>query len=106
MTYKTEFPDYELDVLIPVGFEDDSWHNDVMPKWINPQLNLALWINYPEAEKREGHEKNRFYLYEIDNNGDYVRTILVGKDNEYDLILMAILEKLLANRGVKHASKI
>jgi len=57
MGYKEEFPDYVLDVQIPEGFEDCSWHNDVCPHWekiLNKQTGerLELWIDYKEVEKR------------------------------------------------------
>lgn len=48
--YREEFPEFgELDVQIPLGFNDVSWHNDAMPSF---QMKLPcgnsvrLWIDY------------------------------------------------------------
>lgn len=93
MSYQEYFPDFELDVQVPPGFIDDSQRNDACPHWIYPDLNLALWINYPEWDARE--DKNRFYLYETDSDGLHKNTILVAQDGQYDMILLAILEHML-----------
>jgi len=52
-TYKTEFPDFVLDVEIPPGFEDNSWHNDTMPNWYHEGKQLHLWIDYTDDSLRE-----------------------------------------------------
>ena len=52
-TYKTEFPDFVLDVEIPEGFDDNSWHNDTMPNWYNESKHLHLWIDYTDDDMRE-----------------------------------------------------
>lgn len=73
MTYKTEFPDFELDVEIPKGFNDVSWHNDVCPSFINRSLNLCLWIDYADKSKSEfPNSPHRFQLTEIDEEGCHV----------------------------------
>lgn len=51
--YREEFPDFELDVTIPEGFEDSSWHNDVCPSWYSEELDAELWVDYKNPEDRE-----------------------------------------------------
>ena len=62
MSYRKEFPDFNLDVIIPEGFSDSSWKNDICPSWINMEHNIKLFIEYLEPEKREQEEMDRFYL--------------------------------------------
>lgn len=97
MSYLKEFPDFELDVQVPPGFIDNSWHNDVCPHWSNPQLNLDLWIDYPKASDREMRPCLRFALYETDSDGERIGTVIVT--DEYDKILLAIIERSLAARN-------
>ena len=84
MTYKTEFPDFELDVTIPNGFEDVSWHNDVCPSFIDRDRRLCLWVDYVDRSKSEfPSNPYRFQLTEIDEEGchvDYDGTLLLAVD--------------------------
>ena len=64
-TYKTEFPNFVLDVKIPEGFEDNSWHNDTMPNWVKGET-LNLWIDYLEDKDRELSSPYRFHLLQGD----------------------------------------
>ena len=51
MTYKTEFPDYDDTLSFPEGWVDDSWHNDVCPKFIKG--NVLIWCDYKDFDRRE-----------------------------------------------------
>lgn len=35
------------------GWEDNSWHNDVCPKFFNEKLNLCLWVGDNEKKHTE-----------------------------------------------------
>lgn len=60
----TEFPGYILDVEIPAGFEDASWHHDECPSWVSCEHKLTLWV-HPAGAKVPA----RFLLSEIDDDG-------------------------------------
>lgn len=64
MGHKREFPDFTLDVTIPEGFNDTSWHNDICPSWTHETRNLRLWIEYADPEQREYPDMKRFALTE------------------------------------------
>jgi hypothetical protein len=51
MTYKIEFPDYDDTLSFPEGWIDDSWHNDVCPKFIKD--NIMIWCDYKDFDRRE-----------------------------------------------------
>ena len=51
MTYKIEFPDYDDILSFPEGWIDDSWHNDVCPKFIKDKI--LIWCDYKEFDRRE-----------------------------------------------------
>jgi len=51
MTYKIEFPDYDDTLSFPEGWIDDSWHNDVCPKFIKDKI--MIWCDYKEFDRRE-----------------------------------------------------
>jgi hypothetical protein len=66
MTYKTEFPDFVLDVEIPQGFADASWRNEICPSWINNTAGLVLFIDFKEPLDREFPDSPRFSLSRTD----------------------------------------
>lgn len=64
--YRQEFPGRpEIEVAIPEGFEDSSWCQDVCPKFYSPALGLVLWIEEPDADKREFPDLPRFCLQRV-----------------------------------------
>lgn len=88
-TYKTEFPDFHLPVLIPEGFEDNSWHNDTTPTWYNTDYHFHLFIDYTLDKDRELPGYKQFALLQGDPEvllpQDY--DILAESDNFNDILL-------------------
>jgi hypothetical protein len=69
--YKTEFPDFVLDVAIPAGFVDNSWHNNVMPCWyreLPDERMMVLWIDYADPALRDHPYNVRFVLHLMDSS--------------------------------------
>jgi len=69
--YKTEFPDFKLDVAIPAGFVDNSWHNNVMPCWVRElpdEKIMELWIDYADPALRDYPQNARFVLHVTDSS--------------------------------------
>jgi len=69
--YKTEFPDFKLDVPIPAGFVDNSWHNNVMPCWyreLPDERMMVLWIDYADPALRDHPHNVRFVLHLMDSS--------------------------------------
>lgn len=60
--YKQEFPDFDLDIAIPEGFEDVSWVNDTCPSFQHKELDLLLFVDYADPSKREHEDTLRFSL--------------------------------------------
>ena len=85
--YQTEFPDFELDVELPEGFEwvDASWHNDTCPSWTDHENNLKLWIDYKDTDKRECEGSSRVSRCVLNNDGEVITSILDTDD--YNLVL-------------------
>ncbi len=85
---RREFPDWpSVDVRIPEGFVDSSWHNDSSPSWYEEKLNLKLWIEVADPELRDT-QGPRFALQQYDDNFEYISDILMTDD--YDQILRAV----------------
>ncbi len=57
-SYKTEFPDYVLDLAIPPAWEDSSWKNDACPSWIHK--HLQVYVDYTNPADRECEFSSRF----------------------------------------------
>jgi hypothetical protein len=71
MTYATEFPAFATAAMpaLPAGWVDVSWHNDLMPRFINPDLNLGLWIDHSDPALAAWPNQDRFGLHGIDAEG-------------------------------------
>ena len=55
MNYKVEFPHYDDELIIPDGWVDTSWHNDVSPS-IEKQIGdikYKIWCDFKDPNKRE-----------------------------------------------------
>lgn len=71
MSYKTEFPNFALDVPIPAGFVDNSWHNNAMPCWVRElpdEKIMVLWIDYADPALRDHPNNARFVLHVTDSS--------------------------------------
>ena len=81
MSYRTEFPDFVLDVTIPTGFIDVSWHNDVCPSFEKDDgtFQTRVWIDYKNAVSRESSSNPRFSI-SMYENGDFVNDMMVTDD--------------------------
>lgn len=73
-TYRTEFPDFgELDVVIPAGFEDTSWHNDACPSFTKTFMDtdgfvsmyLRIWVDYKDSDKRQTPKGSSRFVLEV-----------------------------------------
>ena len=77
--YKTEFPNFDDTLRIPKGFEDCSYHNDMMPHVEQlftrdgVEVSIAIWQDYIDPNKREESFGYRFIL-QIEVNSDAVFT--------------------------------
>ncbi|MBT6935974.1 MAG: hypothetical protein HN982_00140 [Candidatus Marinimicrobia bacterium] len=103
--YKQEFPRFELPkgVIIPKGFKDISWHNDICPSFSNVDKNLVLYIDYDDLDEREepdgkqftllfdsldedgchhGHEKDEEQYYHTDSWDQVLELIILKNSNE------------------------
>lgn len=62
--YKSEFPDYDDELIIPKGFEDWSYHNDVCP-CVGKEVcgtDVRVWQDYKDPTKREYEEHLKYAL--------------------------------------------
>ena len=49
MNYKKEFRNFDFDIPHTEGFIDNSWHNDVSPKFerkYNETHSVVFWVDY------------------------------------------------------------
>jgi len=77
-----EFPDFLADGLpeLPEGFACHAWHNDAMPVFVNPDLGVHLWVDYPDPAKREMQGMARFLLAEGVDHAKASKTIVASDD--------------------------
>lgn len=81
--YRKEFPDFDYDLPVIAGFEDESWHNDVCPSLANDDMGLRLWCDYIDVSKREisSDTCKRFTLAGGDDG-----VVLVASDDIADIL--------------------
>lgn len=89
MKYKKDFPDFDNELPSIAGFIDDSWRHDVCPSLYNQTLNLKLFCDYLNPEKRECGGK-RYTLQKHDEEMS-LEDILLESDN-LEEVLLAIEE--------------
>lgn len=93
LTYKDHFPHRTpINVEIPAGFVDDSWRDDVCPKFINLDMGLLLWVEEPDPAKRETPDWPRYRLERVKRSPDvydFLDEVVVESEN-YDDVLKAI----------------
>jgi hypothetical protein len=83
MSYKTEFPDFVLDVEIPEGFADCSYHNDVCPRFekdLPDGRYLIIWVDFADPKEREYSNCHRFAVDLHEVNADYLDTLFRSDD--------------------------
>lgn len=78
MSYKTEFPDFVLDVDIPEGFEDTSYRNNSCPSWTKG--DLTIFVDYADASLREFPEFNRFNVQRFNEAADSYEDVINTDD--------------------------
>jgi hypothetical protein len=88
MSYKTEFPHFTLDVEIPAGFDDQSWHNNACPsfeKKLPDGQYLIIWVDYADPKDRDYSQFPRFSIDLHDTDYCHVDT-LIASDNWQDIL--------------------
>lgn len=94
MQCEQEFPEFTLDVEIPAGFSDESWHNDAMPSFVREFDNgrtLTIFVDYAERAKSDYSEREdwkRFSLFMGSVDGIEEDPIVYTDD--WDEVLIAI----------------
>jgi len=92
MSCKIEFPNFILDVEIPAGFTDNSWHNNAMPSWhreLSDGRMVVLWIDYADSDLRDNPNNARYVLHLMDNTLTDVHESYVT-DNYNEIIAQLI----------------
>lgn len=78
MDYREEFPDFVMDVEIPAGWIDTSWHNDVSPSF--ETRGLRIWVDFADPGRREFEDRPRFTVAEYTDDMDWVADHLSTDD--------------------------
>jgi hypothetical protein len=77
-------------------FTDQSWHNDSCPTFINAAQTLRVWIEHPDADKRETPGQNRYAVEKDDFNPDtYVPSFnpnIIHEGSDWRAVLACIAE--------------
>lgn len=82
MSYRSEFPDFgTLDVPIPAGFKDQSYRNDVCPKFASDARGLVIWVDYKNRSKREWPDSKRFSVSTWSKDGEVGERPLLETDS-------------------------
>jgi hypothetical protein len=72
MNYKSMFPDFDYELVIPDGYFDSSWKDDVSPsvrKDIHHDLGVKIYCDYADRNKREMGYENQFSVNLEDDQG-------------------------------------
>lgn len=78
MTYQKEFPDFVLDVQLPEGFEDTSWHNNICPSF--KRGDVEIFVDYADTALRELPDSPRFSVQRFDAKADAYEDVIQTDD--------------------------
>jgi hypothetical protein len=98
-SFYLEFSNYgPMDIDIPDGFIDHSWHNDACPSFYNPDLRLVLHTDYADPSRRDTPDLGRFRLYTYGVNSDgqpdpYETKERLAEVDDIDEVLEVIAER-------------
>jgi hypothetical protein len=55
MQYMNEFPHYDDELILPAGWIDTSWHNDICPSFekLIGDTTVRLWCDFKDPALRE-----------------------------------------------------
>jgi hypothetical protein len=92
------FPDYPVEAFpdIPEGFEDVSWGNDTCPSIVSDNLEMLIWIDFPEVKHREYADGKRFVAVRQVAGIETGSKIIVETD-DWNEVLKAIEERRAAS---------
>lgn len=66
--YARPFPGFKLDLDLPEGFEDSSWHNNETPSFdkVHPDGTiLMLWVDYADRSKSTLPEDEPYFRFSL-----------------------------------------
>lgn len=94
MTYATEFPAFASADMpaLPAGWDDVSWCNDLMPRFINEDLSLGLWIDHSDPALATWPQQERFSLYRLDDSGQWDGADHIIDTNDFSAVLHHIAD--------------
>ena len=76
--YKTAFPNFDDTFLIPKGFEDCSYKNDMMPhveqRFVrdDTEVSVCIWQDYADPNRREDSGFGYRFILAIEVNRDVI----------------------------------
>ena len=87
-TWKNQFNGFKLEkkekALNALGFIDESWGNDICPKFVRG--NLTVWIDYLDPELREIDQSRRYCLTVSDVIPDGSDGVIIETDSWTELL--------------------
>lgn len=94
MTYATEFPAFASADMpaLPAGWQDASWCNDLMPRFINEDLGLGLWVDHSDPALAAWPQQERFSLYRLDDSGQWDGADHIIDTNDFSAVLHHIAD--------------
>jgi hypothetical protein len=100
--YQREFPRFgEMDVPIPSGWEDSSWHNDICPSFrvrLDEAYALRIAVDFKDPNEREHSHGHRFSLDLYDKDEEWQETILTTDD--WDKVLATVKDRQEIAKGL------
>ena len=84
MNYKTEFPQFDDNISLPEGWEDESWHNNACPSFskpLNDNFRVVLWYDYKKPELRDSPSLKRFSL-DVHENDEFFHNLCMSDSLE------------------------
>lgn len=91
--FHPEFPDFpmaDFPKVWPEGFNDSSWHNDVMPSLMNDACTMRIWINYADPALRELDHGVRYHAVSLPDDDE--EEVLICQTDDWHRVLGAIAD--------------
>jgi len=101
VSWKEEFgEEFAVPPEISNQMLDDSWHNDVCPRFTSPDIsNIVVWVDHPDPDQREMCG-SRFTVIVEKEYGEAITSVQLSTDTASEVLDEVVRLEALGKKGI------